>query len=114
MLAVAADDLPAGRDWAYEVKWYGIRCLVARDEPGLHLGTRNGTDVTPRYPELAPLADEMKPGTVLDGEIVALDHQGRPDFHLLQSRMHVTSDADIERLRVEVPVTLMFFDAVTV
>jgi bifunctional non-homologous end joining protein LigD len=113
MLAISGTR-PARGAWAYEVKWDGIRVLVARDRAGLHLVTRRGNDVTKRYPELAPLADELPIGTVLDGEIVALDRAGRPDFQLLQSRMHVEAPDDIVRLAVEVPVTLMVFDALAI
>jgi bifunctional non-homologous end joining protein LigD len=113
MLAVSGERPTHGR-WAYEVKWDGIRALVARDGTALHVVSRNGNDVTRRYPELGPLAESIPPGTVLDGEIVALDAKGRPDFQRLQRRMHVEGTRDIQRLRVEVPVTLMLFDALAI
>ncbi|MFI5054768.1 MAG: DNA ligase, partial [Acidimicrobiia bacterium] len=75
MLAVAADALP--RDdahWAYEMKWDGMRALVAVADGRVRITSRNGNDVSGRYPELAGLADVLGDAdAVLDGEIVALD-----------------------------------------
>ncbi|MEW2508321.1 non-homologous end-joining DNA ligase [Amycolatopsis sp. NPDC047767] len=75
--------------YAYEFKWDGYRCLmrVAGDGTTV-LTSRNNNDFTPRFPELAgALADTLGGRrAVLDGEIVALDEQGRPDFGLLQNR----------------------------
>ncbi|MCW5953573.1 MAG: non-homologous end-joining DNA ligase, partial [Propionibacteriaceae bacterium] len=102
-------DLDDGESWALELKWDGVRaiCQVAAD--GVRLVSRNGIDVTERYPELTELSDAvLADAAILDGEIVALDRQGRPSFALLQQRMNV----DLRRvgqLRAAVPVTLMLF-----
>lgn len=119
MLAVAgplpADDdrTPDGRPvWAFEVKWDGVRCVAATDGEGsLRLWARSGTDVTGRYPELAPLGRRLR-GTaaVLDGEVVALDAAGRPDFGLLQRRMGVADPRRAARLAHDHPVHLVVFD----
>ncbi|MBN9801183.1 hypothetical protein DMP15_28665 [Pseudonocardia sp. UM4_GMWB1] len=105
MLATAGP-LPAGPDWAYEVKWDGIRATVAASRPGLRLRSRNGTDLTGRYPELVAL--QLPAGLMLDGEIVALDERGRSDFTLLQQRMQRTQPSP--ELLASVPVTLVVFD----
>ncbi|MGK5532964.1 non-homologous end-joining DNA ligase [Streptomyces sp. URMC 129] len=87
ILAVEGE-LPAG-PWAYEFKWDGYRCCL-RAAPGgrARLTSRNGIDVTASYPELGDAARAALGGraAVLDGEIVALDERGRPDFGLLQRR----------------------------
>ncbi len=67
--------------------------------------------MTPRYPELHPLAGALDGhDALLDGEIVTFDDQGRPSFERLQRRMHVRPAHEIERLAVEVPVVYIVFD----
>ena len=90
---------PAGDGWAWELKWDGIRALAYVDGGRIRLFTRNGNEVTHRYPELRGLGVAFGPrDAVLDGEIVALDENGRPSFELLQRRMHVESPSVIRRL----------------
>ena len=102
---------PAGDGWAWELKWDGIRALAYVDGGRLRLFTRNGNEVTHRYPELRGLGVALGPrDAVLDGEIVALDENGRPSFELLQRRMHVESPSVIRRLAGEVPAVYMVFD----
>jgi len=107
MLATAGR-LPDGPDWAFEVKWDGMRTTTAADGSGLRLRSRNGADLTARYPELAAL--QLPAGLMLDGEIVALDEQGRSDFALLQRRIQRTQPSP--ELLSSVPVTLVVFDVV--
>ncbi|WP_190132887.1 non-homologous end-joining DNA ligase [Streptomyces mashuensis] len=99
-------------DWAYEVKWDGVRCVAgAPGDGGLRLTTRAGNDATATYPELAGLGEQLagRPA-VLDGEVVALDAAGRPDFGLLQRRMGVTDARKAAGLAGDCPVRLMLFD----
>jgi bifunctional non-homologous end joining protein LigD len=106
-LAVA----PSGRGWAWELKWDGIRALAYVEDARIRLYTRNGNEVTHRYPELAPLGSALAGRrAVLDGEIVALDDEGRPSFERFQQRMHVENRAEIRRLVVDVPIVYMLFD----
>ena len=96
-----------GDGWAWELKWDGIRALGFVDGGRIRLVSRNGNDVTRRYPELRRLGEAL--GThevILDGEIVASDDAGRPSFERLQQRMHVESDSTIRRLVNEVPVVV--------
>ena len=87
MLATDAKRLPAGEGWAYEIKWDGVRALAYGDRE-LRLHSRRGERITERYPELAALTTALGGRrATLDGEIVALDADGRPSFQLLQRRM---------------------------
>jgi bifunctional non-homologous end joining protein LigD len=97
--------------WAYEIKWDGVRAL-AYSRPGeLKLESRNGNEITSRYPELARVGDALgSHEAVLDGEIVAFDDRGRPSFEALQGRMNVSSAAQARRLAGSRPVTYMIFD----
>ncbi len=111
MFAKPATTLPVGPDWAYEMKWDGVRALVAVVDGRVRITSRNGRDVTAGYPEFETLATALDPvPAVLDGEIVALNEAGRPDFQLLQRRMHVRDETRLRTLRVEAPVALILFD----
>jgi len=106
MLATAGA-LPTADGWAYEVKWDGVRVLAAITPSSITLTSRAGNAVTGAYPELTALAEAVDRPVLLDGEVVAL-REGRPDFGLLQSRMHVRAPSP--ELRRSVPVTLCVFD----
>jgi bifunctional non-homologous end joining protein LigD len=86
MLVTTGPLPPDGERYAYEVKWDGFRALVAVTRDRVEVVSRNGNDMTSRYPELAGLAGRVKDPTVLDGEIVCLDGDGRPDFAALWGR----------------------------
>jgi bifunctional non-homologous end joining protein LigD len=102
---------PDDAAFAYEVKWDGIRAIARIDRGHLDLTGRNGTDYTPRYPELRPLGRSLgSTRAILDGEIVAFDEQARPSFERLQSRMHLSGKAAIERRARELPVAFVAFD----
>jgi len=99
-----------GEDWAVEMKWDGVRALAFVENGRLRLGSRTGKDITATYPELAGLARATgHKQALIDGEIVAFT-DGRPDFEALQSRMHVSSPAQAERLAQTIPVTYLAFD----
>src|SRR5436190_7138157 len=92
MLATSAEKLPAGEDWTYEVKWDGYRTLALKQGKRVTLLSRNLKDATAQYPSVARTVQTVNADTVLlDGEIVALDEQGRPSFQALhhQSAHHV-------------------------
>jgi bifunctional non-homologous end joining protein LigD len=111
MQATLAKTPPKGDGWAWELKWDGIRALGYVDGGRLRLVTRNGNDVTHRYPELRKLGEALGARqAVLDGEIVTFDDAGRPSFERLQRRMHVENDSSIRRLVSEVPVVYVLFD----
>jgi bifunctional non-homologous end joining protein LigD len=97
-------------EWAFEMKWDGIRLLSRVEHGTFSATTRNGHDVTASYPELADLLRAVTVDVVLDGEVVALDDAGRPDFGRLQQRSGLTASRDIERERSHTPVQLFVFD----
>jgi bifunctional non-homologous end joining protein LigD len=99
------------RQWAFEIKWDGVRA-IAYSQPGeLRLQSRNLKDITDSYPELARMNRALSSHrAVLDGEIVAFDGEGRPSFGALQPRMHVTSRSHAKRLAAATPVTYVIFD----
>jgi bifunctional non-homologous end joining protein LigD len=86
MLATLADGLPTGDGWLYEVKWDGYRALGYVRGGEARLVSRNGNDLTARFPSVAKaLAKAARsPDCVVDGEVCALDSEGRPSFSAMQ------------------------------
>jgi bifunctional non-homologous end joining protein LigD len=112
MLATAGELPPPEEDalWGYEFKWDGVRAVAAVRGGALGLTSRKGTDITVRYPEVGRLPDGLAGhDAVLDGEIVAMDENGRPDFGALQNRMHRTGP-EVGRMAAAMPVTYLVFD----
>jgi bifunctional non-homologous end joining protein LigD len=111
MLATLATEVPKGDEWAFEIKWDGVRA-IAYSEPGrLRFESRTLRDVTAAYPELSKLNRALSHHrAVLDGEIVAFDEDGRPSFARLQHRMHVSSESAARRLAKSNPVVYVLFD----
>jgi bifunctional non-homologous end joining protein LigD len=117
MLASAGGerDIDGDRNWAFEMKWDGIRALATVNHGTVTLTSRNNNNLTLTYPELAEIGAVLDAGTaVVDGEIVALDHAGRPDFGTLQTRMNLSRPGDVERARRNAPVQFMAFDLLEV
>ncbi|WGW12827.1 ATP-dependent DNA ligase [Saxibacter everestensis] len=107
------DDIDDMRDWAFEMKWDGVRAIAHIRNGSVQLLSRNGNDVTAQYPEFASLAGSdgvagLPHDTVLDGEIVAFGSNGAPDFGRLQQRMKLSNPEQIKATGVR--VHLMLFD----
>ena len=84
MYAQLVEQLPEGNEWLYEVKFDGYRCLAAKDSTGVTLWSRRGNDFTAQFLNIAKACEELPARTLLDGEIVAIDEDGRISFNLLQ------------------------------
>ncbi len=85
MLAKLVGKLPEGGEWEYEAKFDGYRVLVLKDT-GVTVLSRRGNNLTDQFPMLSAACANLPDGTVLDGEIVALDENGQPSFNALQNR----------------------------
>jgi len=97
--------------WGYEIKWDGVRALGFAERGEWRMRSRRGEDVSLRYPELEPIAEQLSDrAAVVDGEVVALDEGGRPSFQLIQRRMGLTSSAAVASRLAETPVDYMVFD----
>jgi bifunctional non-homologous end joining protein LigD len=111
MLALAGE-LPArDTEWAYEFKWDGVRAMVYVDGGRVRALTRNDKTLMTTFPELRDIGEFLgSRSAILDGEIVALDKDGRPSFGTLAHRLHLTSKSAIERLAKSSPASFFAFD----
>jgi bifunctional non-homologous end joining protein LigD len=80
-----ADSLPEGSKWQYEIKLDGYRALAIGEAGRAQLLSRNRNSLSRRFPDVVKAIEKLEPGTMLDGEIVALDSEGKPSFNLLQN-----------------------------
>lgn len=110
MLAVSGELPDDDERWAFEPKWDGVRVIACLDTGELRLWSRLGNLVTASYPELSVLGDLLHASASLDGEVVAFNEHGRPDFGLLQRRIHLTRQSDVRRARRSVRVAYVLFD----
>jgi DNA ligase D-like protein (predicted ligase) len=85
MLAVAVTKLPEGPAWTYELKFDGYRALGIKANGKVRLLSRNGKDFTARFASIARALETLPDDTVIDGEIIAYDTDGRPSFNVLQN-----------------------------
>jgi DNA ligase D-like protein (predicted ligase) len=93
MLLLRTEKLPEGPDWAYEIKLDGYRALAFKTGGKLELRSRNDNDFALRYPSIAKALASLPDDTAVDGEIVALDAEGKPSFNALQN--YGSSKADL-------------------
>jgi bifunctional non-homologous end joining protein LigD len=96
-------------DWGFEIKWDGIRAVLYSGKRDMKLENRNLRDITFKYPELHPLKGL---DAIVDGEIVALDDNGRPSFERLQGRMHLSTEPAVRARMNEIPARFMAFDLI--
>ncbi len=111
MKAMIAEAPPSEKGWLYEIKWDGVRALAYIEDDKVEFYSRKGERITSQYPELAKLPKFVKAkNAILDGEIAALDEQGRPHFQLLQPRIMASGKSGIADAAAATPVTYFAFD----
>jgi bifunctional non-homologous end joining protein LigD len=109
MMAVLTSEPFDDKEWLFEVKWDGHRCL-ANLGTSTRLTSRTTRDMTAQFPELIDMHRQLAArNAVVDGEIVALDRDGRPSFERMQDRFHRTPD-ELARNKGRVPVQFLAFD----
>jgi bifunctional non-homologous end joining protein LigD len=85
MLAKLVAKVPDGPGWSYEIKWDGYRALVMKANQEVTIYSRRGNVLNQRFGALPPAFSVLEEGTMIDGEIVAMDEEGRPSFNTLQN-----------------------------
>ena len=85
MLLLRTERLPEGPGWLVELKFDGYCAPAIKDGGKVRLRSRNNKDFNSRYPAIVKALTAMPDRTVIDGEIVALDQNGKPSFSPLQN-----------------------------
>src|ERR1700687_1631769 len=107
MQAASAEAPFSSPDYVFEVKWDGLRCIVFRDmDKRVRLLDRGLHDITADVPEVVAAAKRIPPGSVIDGELVATDNEGRPDYPRLRERL-----AGGASLKDKIPTAYLAFEA---
>ncbi len=110
MLAIPGQPFDSQEHY-FEIKWDGIRAIAYKDGGDFRLETRSLKPALPRFPELAAVAGTIRARrAVLDGEIVTLGEDGRPDFERVRARSAQSSPAAIRRAAREHPALYIAFD----
>jgi len=111
MLATPTDKAFDNPDWLFEIKWDGYRAIAFIEDGRVRLVSRNQNDLTAQFSELGSLPQFVKAQrAILDGEIVALDDEGRPSFSLMQQRTGFQPGKRRLPRREGVPVIYYAFD----
>ena len=111
MLATLSQQAPTGDGWVYEIKWDGVRALAFVENNAVRWCGRKGTPIDRQYPELSVLPHYIKAQTaILDGEIAAIDENGRPNFGRLQPRIMASDPNAIAAMSRSRPVIFFAFD----
>lgn len=85
MLLLKTDSIPDGGEWLYELKLDGYRAIAFKHNGVVNLRSRNNNDFSARYPGVVKGLAKMPDNTVIDGEVIAFDDDGRPSFNALQN-----------------------------
>jgi len=111
MLAETDTTPSSNPGWLYEPKLDGYRVIAFVRDGNVRLQSRRGIDLTGVFPEIiADLALPANGQMVIDGEIVALDANGRPSFNALQNRVQLKTSTDIAKAQRASPAVLVCFD----
>ncbi len=111
MLATSVNEPFDGAEWLFEIKWDGYRAIAFIDDGKLRLVSRNQNELTQRFPELKDLPKFVHArSAILDGEVVALDAEGRASFSLMQQRTGFRPGGRRGAIKADVPVLYYAFD----
>lgn len=111
MLSASAEKPPVGDKYLHEIKWDGIRAIIAVEDGQVRIRTRNHNEVTKQFPELT-VADKAFRATcgLFDAEIVCLDKSGKADFKKVIHRLMSTGETSIQKGVKSSPVHCYVFD----
>ncbi len=96
--------------WAHEPKLDGMRVIAVADSHHVRLFSRSGRDVTHIFPDVCAELKTIGSAVVLDGELIATDSNGRPDFASLQQRWMLNRENHIRQSEMNAPTAFYAFD----
>ncbi|SDG94245.1 ATP-dependent DNA ligase [Bradyrhizobium sp. Rc2d] len=109
MEARSVDEIPRGKEWQYEPKWDGFRCLLSRNGSDVDLRSKSGEDLTRYFPEIVAAALKLRADRfTLDGEIVVPHGKGF-SFDALLQRIHPAASR-VKKLSQDTPALYLVFD----
>lgn len=112
MEARSVDEIPRGKEWQYEPKWDGFRCLLSRNGDDVDLRSKSGEDLARYFPEVVAAALRLKADHfTLDGELVVPQGKGF-SFDALLQRIHPAASR-VKKLSEETPALYLVFDLLT-
>ena len=95
--------LPMGEKWTFEIKFDGYRCIAVKRGAAVTLFSRNEKVLNERFPKVVDALASLEGDFVLDGELVAIDPQGRPSFQILAEQPVSRASGLFLRLRPAQP-----------
>lgn len=99
------------QDYLFQIKWDGIRCLAGSYNGDIRLINRKLNYRNKQYPEIAKAVSTFLPGdTLLDGEVIALNAEGKPDFYRMLKRDLARNSLKVQTIAPKIPVFYMVFD----
>ncbi|MGO9951744.1 MAG: non-homologous end-joining DNA ligase [Dissulfurispiraceae bacterium] len=110
MLAQSSSRPPDSQYYLYEVKWDGVRAMIALDEGVITIRSRNQLDITGKFPELLTPDAFRASSALFDAEIVCLDDAGKALFENVIRRIQQTNKNSIEKIRAKYPAVCYIFD----
>ncbi|MBP3040802.1 DNA ligase [Bacillaceae bacterium Marseille-Q3522] len=110
---VSSDKIPEGKDWVSQIKWDGVRILTYFDGHSVKLFNRKRNERTITYPELTDIkAFSAASSFIIDGEVIALDKDGKPSFHTVMQRDRLMHPDKIKEAIHTNPIFYMIFDVI--
>ena len=110
MLATLTKHYFSRKNWIFEPKFDGVRCLAYKKNGKVSLVSRNNKEMNREYPEIVHALEQQKADNfIIDGEVVALQH-GISKFELLQGRINLRSSEKITEKLKKIPIKYVIFD----
>lgn len=111
MLATLGKSIPPKSDYIYEIKWDGIRTIITKDKQKVSIISRNGNDLTSKFPEISKrIKKQPLESFIIDGELIILGKSGKPNFSKIVSRMHLKGKSSIALAAQKDKATFYVFD----
>ncbi|CQR46428.1 putative ATP-dependent DNA ligase YkoU [Paraliobacillus sp. PM-2] len=110
---IASEEVPQGSEWISQIKWDGVRILTYFNGQDIKLYNRKLNERTNTYPEFKNISSLTSAKSfIFDGEVIALDSEGKPSFHEVMRRDGIRRMDRVNDIAKEVPIYYMIFDII--